>query len=334
MQLLTNWKEIIDTANLSPGKPMDPVSRWLIITRSAVFSMTAISGLIGGLLALALALRFDLLSFGLAWLGLIVAHASNNMINDYFDLESGIDTAEYARAQYAPHPVLGGLISKAGLARAILAANLVDAVILAVLVVRTGWPALVFAGLGLFISVFYVAPPIRLKHRGLGEPGVFLVWGPLMIGGTYFVASGSLPPPGVWLACLPYALVVTTVLLGKHIDKRLADARLGVRTIPVIIGDRAARILTAGLMIAFYVVVLALVATLVIGPWVLLVGLALPRLRRVLKIYREPRPASPPENFPVWPLWYVAAAFYHNKLAGAMFVLGLFFNLVFRFALV
>ncbi len=328
MQLLANWKEIIDTANLSPGKTMDPVSRWLIITRSAVFSMTAISGLIGGLLALALASRFDLLGFGLAWLGLILAHASNNMINDYFDLESGIDTNEYARAQYAPHPVLGGLISKAGLARAILAANLLDAVILVVLVWRSGWPAAVFAGLGLFISVFYVAPPIRLKHRGLGEPGVFLVWGPLMIGGTYFVASGSLPPPGVWLACIPYALVVTTVLLGKHIDKREADGRLGVRTIPVLIGDRAARILTAALMAAFYLVVVALVATMVLGPWVLLVGLALPRLRRAMKIYREPRPASPPENFPVWPLWYVAAAFYHNKLAGSMFVLGLLLNLV------
>jgi 1,4-dihydroxy-2-naphthoate octaprenyltransferase len=30
----------------------------------------------------------------------------------------------------------------------------------------------------------------------------------------------------------------------------------------------------------------------------------------------------------VWPLWYVAAAFYHNKLAGAMFVLGLVLNAV------
>ena len=44
-----------------------------------------------------------------------------------------------------------------------------------------------FALAGLFISVFYVAPPIRLKHHGLGEPGVFLVWGPLMVVGTFFV---------------------------------------------------------------------------------------------------------------------------------------------------
>ena len=48
-----------------------------------------------------------------------------------------------------------------------------------------------FALLGLFVSVFYVAPPLKLKHRGFGEPGVSLVWGPLMIGGTYFVTAGD-----------------------------------------------------------------------------------------------------------------------------------------------
>jgi 1,4-dihydroxy-2-naphthoate octaprenyltransferase len=290
--------------------------------------MTGISGLIGGLLALGAVERIDWLNFILAWLGLIVAHASNNMINDFFDLEAGVDTADYARAQYAPHPVLGGLISRRGLGRAILAFNLVDAAILLALFTRSGWPVLAFAGLGLFISVFYVAPPIRLKHIGLGEPSVFLVWGPLMIGGTYYVAASQLPPLGIWLATIPYALVVTTVLMGKHIDKREADQAKGIRTIPVLIGTKAALGLNTALMISYYLVVLALVLTATLGPWVLLVALALPRLRRVLKIYRDPRPDKPPENYPVWPLWYVAAAFYHNKLAGGMFVLGLLLNVL------
>ena len=53
-----------------------------------------------------------------------------------------------------------------------------------------------FALAGLFISVFYVAPPIRLKHHGLGEPGVFLVWGPLMVGGTFLAGDRHDPEPG------------------------------------------------------------------------------------------------------------------------------------------
>jgi 1,4-dihydroxy-2-naphthoate octaprenyltransferase len=50
MSIIANWREVLQTANLSPEKRMDVVSRWLIITRAAVFSMTLTSGLIGGLL--------------------------------------------------------------------------------------------------------------------------------------------------------------------------------------------------------------------------------------------------------------------------------------------
>ncbi|MGA9191997.1 MAG: prenyltransferase [Anaerolineales bacterium] len=328
MSLVSNWKEVIDTANLSPDKHMDVVSRWLIITRAAVFSMTMTSGLIGGLLAAQLAPNISWLRFALAFVGLVLAHAANNMINDYLDLEGGVDTDEYTRALYAPHPVLAGLVSKRGLLMAILLVNLVDAAILIALAVMVGWPVVIFALLGLFISVFYVAPPIKLKHHGLGEPAVFLVWGPLMIGGTYFAAAGSMPPASVWLACIPYALVVTTVLIGKHIDKLEVDKEKGIHTLPVLMGDRTSRILNAALMIFYYVAVVALVLFGDVGLWVLLVFLAVPRLISVLKTYREPKPEEPPEDYPVWPLWYVSAAFYHNKLAGGLFVLGLILNWV------
>jgi len=328
MSLLSNWKEVIDTANLSPEKEMDLVSKWLIITRAAVFSMTATSGLIGGLLAAALTEKANYFNFALAVLGLVLAHAANNMINDFFDMEGGVDTDEYTRALYAPHPILSGLISKRGLLTAILAVNLIDATIMLYFTLTVGWPTLVFALAGLFISVFYVAPPIKLKHIGLGEPGVFLVWGPLMIGGTYYVTAGTLPPPRVWLACIPFALVVTTVLIGKHIDKREVDQGKGIRTLPVIMGERPSLWMNQALMALYYLVTLALVLSGTLGVWVLLVFLALPRLRQVLKIYNEPKPAEAPEDYPVWPLWFVSAAFFHNKLAGGMFVLGLIINLI------
>jgi 1,4-dihydroxy-2-naphthoate octaprenyltransferase len=328
MSLISNWVEVIQTANLSSDKKMDTVSKWLIITRAAVFSMTLTSGLIGGLLAAALADQVNWLNFFLALLGLALAHASNNMINDFFDQQSGVDTDEYARALYAPHPVLSGLISERGLRTAIMITNAIDAAIMIYLLLQTGWLVLVFALLGLFVSVFYVAPPIKLKHRGLGEPGVFVVWGPLMIGGTYFVTAGELPPLGVWLASIPYALVVTTVLIGKHIDKLEADREKGIRTLPVILGEKASLWLNSGLMISYYLLTFGLVFAGVLGVWVLLILLALPRLFEVLKIYRDPRPAEPPEDYPVWPLWFVSAAFYHNKLAGGMFVAGLILNLL------
>lgn len=323
--LLDNWRKILEQGNLPPGRAIDSVSRWLLITRATVFSMTIVSGLIGGLLAAASAPAPDWRCFALAVVGLVVAHAANNMINDWFDTAGGVDTAGYTRALYAPHPILSGLISKRGLIAAIAAANVVDLAILVALTAVRGWPVVAFALAGLFVSVFYVAPPFKLKHHGLGEPGVFVVWGPLMIGGTYYVTAGAVPA-WVWLASVPYALTVTTVLIGKHIDKLEQDAAKGIRTLPVLLGRAAALRLNQVLMAAFYPAVAALVLTGVVGWGVLVVVAALPRLVRVLRAYGEPKPEQPPAGFRIWPLWYVALAFYHNSLAGGLFVAGLVLN--------
>src|SRR5262245_52626380 len=323
--LVDNWRHVISRGNLPPGRTIDGVSRWLLITRACVFSMTLTSGLIGGLLAAATADEPHWGWFALALLGLVVAHAANNMINDYFDLSGGVDTAEYTRALYAPHPILSGLISKRGLVAAIAACNVVDLAILLALVVARGWPVAAFALAGLFVSVFYVAPPVKLKHHGLGEPGVLLVWGPLMIGGTYYVTAGALPA-WVWAASLPYALAVTTVLIGKHIDKYEQDSARGIHTLPVILGKETSLRLNQVAMVVFYAIVLGLVVSGYLGAGVLIVAAAIPRLRQVPRAYSQPKPAAPPKGYRVWPLWYVSLAFHHNKLAGGLFVLGLAVN--------
>jgi 1,4-dihydroxy-2-naphthoate octaprenyltransferase len=326
-ELFDTWRKILATGNIPQGRPIDGVSRWLLITRACVFSMTLTSGLIGGLLAAATAAapRWDL--FALALVGLVVAHAANNMINDWFDTTGGVDTAEYTRALYAPHPLLSGLVSKRGLVATIAACNAVDLAILLALVAVRGWPVAAFALAGLFVSVFYVAPPLRLKHHGLGEPGVFVVWGPLMIGGTYYVTAGTIPP-WVWLASVPYAITVTTVLIGKHVDKYEQDGARGIHTLPVLLGRTASLRLNQALMALFYPTVLALVVSGHVGAGVLLVVAALPRLVQVLRAYAQPKPAAPPPGYRIWPLWYVALAFHHNRLAGGLFVLGLVVNAV------
>jgi len=324
-ELAGNWRQILAQGNLAEGRSIDGVSRWLLITRACVFSMTITSALIGGLLAAASATSPHWGYFTLALIGLVLAHAANNMINDYFDTTGGVDDPNYTRALYAPHPLLSGLISKGGLIAAIAAVNLADLVILLVLTSAWGIAVLWFALAGLFISVFYVAPPLKLKHHGLGEPGVFIVWGPLMICGTYYVTAGSVPG-WVWIASLPYAITVTTVLIGKHVDKYEQDSARGIHTLPVLLGKETSILLNQALMIAFYPIVVLLVVTGNVGWGVLLVFAAVPRLVRVVRQYSEPKPEAPPPGFRIWPLWYVALAFHHNKLAGGLFVAGLFLN--------
>jgi 1,4-dihydroxy-2-naphthoate polyprenyltransferase len=317
---LARWRHALSTINPPQGE-LDAVSRWLVITRAGVLPMTLTAGAVAGLLAVG---RHDFAVgwFTLAFIGIVLAHVSNNLLNDLFDTSEGLDTGEYPRAMYAPHPILSGMISRRGLVTAAIAVNAADVVILIVLVIARGWPVLAFGLAGVVLNVAYTAPPLRLKKRGLGELDVLLVWGPLLIAGTYYSAVGHVPWQ-VWPAAVPYGLLCTAVLMAKHIDKLPWDEKAGVRTLPVMLGEARARTVTNVLMVAFYVVVVADVAVGAL-PWPALAAFGgVPLLIRALKALRRPRPERPPRGFPIWPLWFVAFAFTHTRRAGALLVAGL-----------
>jgi 1,4-dihydroxy-2-naphthoate octaprenyltransferase len=317
---LRSWRHALSTVN-PPAGDLDLVTRWLVITRAGVLPMTLTAGAAAGLLAVREP-SFAAGWFALAFVGIVLAHVSNNLLNDLFDTDTGLDTGDYPRALYAPHPILSGMISRAGLVRAAVAVNGTGVVILAVLTAARGPVVLAFGLAGVVLNVAYTAPPLRLKKRGLGELDVLLVWGPLMIGGTYYSATGSIPWR-VLLAGLPYGLLCTAVLMGKHVDKLPWDRAAGVGTLPVILGEMRARRVTAGLMVGFYVVIVACVLVDAL-PWPVLVSLAaVPLLVRAIKALRRPRPARPPRGFPVWPLWFAAFTFTHTRRAGALLIVGL-----------
>ncbi len=322
------------TTNPPPDRSiasLDPVTRWVVVTRAAVLPMTLFAGLVAGLLAVR-ADGFAAWMFALALVGILLAHTSNNLMNDLADTDVGLDTASYPRALYAPHPILSGLVTRTQLIAAIGACVLADFVIMVVLAAQRGWPVVAFAVGGLLLSYAYTAPPLRLKKHGLGEPDVFVTWGPLMVAGTYFSAVGHLPWQ-VWVASVPYGLLCTTVLMGKHIDKIPYDEPTGTRTIPVILGENRARAVTIGLVLGFYVAVGVAVVVQAL-PWPSLLVLAyLPTAWKVIGALRAPKPAEPPPGFPVWPLWFAAICFVHTSRAGGLLVLGLVVSAVLEIGL-
>ena len=181
-------------------------------------------------------------------------------------------------------------------------------------------------GAGAFFVLFYTFP---LKYIGLGEPAVLAVWGPLMVGGSYYVITGQWSND-VAVASVAYALGPTAVLFGKHIDKLDADREKKIRTLPVILGEQASRMTVLLMLIAQLGLVAYLVTTGYFTVAMLLSLASVFSLPRVWDVYRNPRPTEAPPELPkgVWPLWFVAVTFWYNRRFGVFFLLGLVGDIV------
>ena len=309
-------------------RELDFVSRWLIATRAAVLVITLISAGIAGLLA-AKEGGFDLLLWSLVTLGLLMAHATNNLLNDLTDHLKGADTGDSFRTQYGVQPVEAGLMTAREVLLYAAGTGLVALAAGAYLAYARGWPVLLLTALGAFFVLFYTWP---LKYVGLGELAVLVVWGPLMIGGGYYVITGVWNPYVV-LASLPYALGTTAIIFGKHIDKLEADRAKGIRTLPVLLGERNSRYAVLGMMVLQYFLVAYLVFTGFFTPIMLAVFLSLYGFFELtLPVYKSPKPERMPEEYraDVWPLWFVAFAFLHNRRFGVLFAVGLVVEVVLR----
>ena len=306
---------------------LDIISRWLVASRAAVFIMTALAGAIGGLLAYRSG-QFHWHLLLLTILGIVLAHATNNLLNDWVDHKKGVDKNNYYRALYGPQPLEHGLLSERSFFGYIIVTGVLALAIGTYLAWVTGPSTWILLGFGLFFLLFYTWP---LKYYGLGEPSVIIVWGPLMVGGSYLVTTGGMWSNWVVLISLIYALGPTTVLFGKHTDKLQEDKAKGIRTLPVVIGEKAARYANITFWSLQYVFVIVLMITGVLGPGMILVFLSLPLFFKTLKVYLITRPQHAPAGDPMaagWPLYLVHYAFVYNRRFGLWFLTGLIIDVI------
>jgi len=306
---------------------LDPVARFLFAARSVILVISLQAALIAGLLAWTDG-HFDPLAFVLVIAGFVVAHAISNLSNDYFGYRRGHDTPDSPRLRYTIHPVAGGLLTTRQLATGLVILGAVGLAIVAYFTVVRGPLALAFAAAGIALLFLYDASPVPLKSIGLGEIASFVVWGPLMVGGGYYVISGQLSATP-FLASIPYGLGVASILIGKHIDQRDFDHEHGLRTLPVVLGERVTRLFNGAVIAGIYVVVAALVLTGTISVLAAIVVVALPRGLHALAVMARPRPAEPPPGYVGWPLWYHRVCLVHNRLFGWAYIGGLALGAVF-----
>jgi 1,4-dihydroxy-2-naphthoate octaprenyltransferase len=340
MNTIAMWRktlsQLIKMDDKKEWDALDVLSKWFIATRSAVGTITLYSGLIGGLLAWqylhAKGQPFTF-SFFITWfiltLGLFIAHGTNNLLNDYTDFSRGIDKDNYFRTQYGVHPLAQGFWDKR--------THLIWFGVSGVLATLSGIYAMFYTHfspivvglfvLGALILLFYTYP---LKYIGIGELSIFIIWGPLMIGGVFFVLTGTWSWD-VILASIPVGLNVVTINLGKHTDKRKEDLGKGVRTLPVLVGETAARYITiAAILLSYLITIYLIFVAHFFSPALLLILIATPAARTAVQRMMKPRPDAPPADYPIWPRWFSTVCFVHNRIFSNYFVLGVIIDTVIR----
>jgi 1,4-dihydroxy-2-naphthoate polyprenyltransferase len=303
---------------------LDFISKWLIATRSGVTLVTVYTCVIAGLLAW----RDNYFSF-IPWLiltlGLFIAHGTNNLLNDYTDFSRGVDKDNYFRTQYGVHPLVQGFWDKPTQLRWFMVSGVIAFLsgVFALFYTHFNPYVIGLFAIGALALLFYTYP---LKYLGLGELAIFLIWGPIMVVGVYVVLAQGWTE-NVWMVALagvPFGLSVVSINIGKHIDKMKDDKLKGVGTLPVRIGEKAARFVNISVLVVIYLVVVYLVfIPQYFTPLMLVIFFAIKRLIRAIKILSKPRPDAPPPGFPFWPTYFSAFNFNHNRLFGGLFILAL-----------
>lgn len=190
-----------------------------------------------------------------AWNGAAMAAAmlsaasiqiGTNLWNDAADAERGIDTSERLGP---PRMTALGLLAARDVRRGAFGAFLVAASAGLFLAGIGGWPIIAIGLVSLALGYLYSMGPYPLSGTPLGELLVIAFFGITAVGGTVWLHGGGLTAQ-VLLAGFFTGLPAAAVLLLNNHRDRHSDARGGRRTLAILIGEGASRLLFAALIAA------------------------------------------------------------------------------------
>jgi 1,4-dihydroxy-2-naphthoate octaprenyltransferase len=258
---------------------------WLVAARPRTLPAAVAPVLVGTALA-GTEDVFKPLRFAAALVGSIFIQVGTNLANDYSDARRGADTEDRlgpvrvtAGGLMPPRRVLIGTYVAFGVA---VGAGTYLALV-------AGWELFVVGVLSIAAGVLYTGGPRPYGYEGLGELFVFVFFGLVAVGGSYFVQIEDLRWEAVVLG-VPVGLLAAAILVVNNVRDVETDRRAGKRTLAVRLGrERAVGIYVAMLVLAFVTVpVVAVFDDLDEWPLIALVStpLAVP-LARTLRTRRD-----------------------------------------------
>jgi 1,4-dihydroxy-2-naphthoate octaprenyltransferase len=251
---------------------------WYEIARPFSFTASIVPVAAGGALA-AVDRAFDWGLFLAALFAAVLLQLGTNVINEIYDVRQGVDSITSPRAS---HAIIKGRVTERGAFAIAFLAFAAATAIGVWLIFERGWPVVLLGAVGLAGGFFYTAPPFQYKFHALGVPLVFLLMGPLMVVGSYYVVTGTFDWRAV-IVSLPVGFLVAAILHGNEWRDISEDARAGIATLSTRLGRRAAHIGYVSLVVGAYLALAVAVLFEAIPTTSLLAMLSLPLLVRAIR---------------------------------------------------
>jgi 1,4-dihydroxy-2-naphthoate octaprenyltransferase len=167
----------------------------------------------------------------------VLIQIGTNFANDYFDYEKGADTEE----RMGPLRVTqSGMVSPTTMKWATAVVFFFACVGGAILTWRGGWPIAVVGLLCILSGLLYTGGPYPLGYLGLGDLFVFIFFGPVAVGGTYYVQALQVNTT-VLVAGMGPGLLITAILTVNNLRDIEVDRKAGKRTLAVRFGKTFTR---------------------------------------------------------------------------------------------
>jgi 1,4-dihydroxy-2-naphthoate polyprenyltransferase len=222
---------------VSATEEMTRARAWVLAARPRTLSAAIAPVLTGtGLAAFHGTLAWVPASAALA--AAVLIQIGTNLANDYYDFVRGGDTADrVGPVRVTQAGILPPETVRRGMITVLSAAVLVGVYLVWV----AGWPIVWIGIASLASAVLYTGGPFPLAYHGLGDVFVFVFFGPVAVGGTYFVQARLWPPDAV-LAGVGLGALATAILVVNNLRDIETDARAGKRTLAVRLGARGTKV--------------------------------------------------------------------------------------------
>jgi len=188
-------------------------------------------------------------------LSAILIQIATNFANDYFDFKKGADTHERLGPRRATQ---SGLVPPIKMKHAFILTFSAAFVIGLYLIYHAGWPILLIGIFSILFGILYTGGPYPLGYNGLGDIFVLFFFGPVAVGGAYFVQSLTINST-VLIAGMAPGLISVALLTINNLRDIKGDRMAGKHTLAVRFGvnfTRAEYALTVllALLIPFYLI--------------------------------------------------------------------------------